>query len=93
LTAAPNGTMRISVSDTGEGIAAEDIAHVFERFYRADPSRERSQGSTGLGLAICKAWVEAMGGEIAVESAAGQGSRFWFTLPLAGSLVIGQSPW
>jgi len=84
LTAASNGTLRISVSDTGEGIDAEDIAHVFERFYRADPSRARSQGSTGLGLAICKAWVEAMGGAIGVECAVGQGSQFWFTLPLVG---------
>ncbi len=84
LTAVANGIMRISVSDTGEGIAAENVAHVFERFYRVDPSRARSQGSTGLGLAICKAWLEAMGGTISVESAMGQGSRFWFTLPLAG---------
>ena len=92
LTAASNDTMRISVSDTGEGIDAEDIAHVFERFYRADPSRARSQGSTGLGLAICKAWVEAMGGMIGVESAVGQGSRFWFTLPFSPPLEIDVLP-
>jgi signal transduction histidine kinase len=76
-------TMRIDVNDTGEGIAEEDIPHVFERFYRADPSRTPSQGSSGLGLAICKAWVEAMGGTIGVESKVEQGSHLWFTLPLA----------
>jgi two-component system OmpR family sensor kinase/two-component system sensor histidine kinase BaeS len=88
LRAVANAKMCISVSDTGGGIAAEDLAHVFERFYRADTSRTRAQGGTGLGLAICKAWIEAMGGEIGVESAVGQGSRFWFTLPLAGEKEI-----
>ncbi|MGB8345063.1 MAG: ATP-binding protein [Ktedonobacteraceae bacterium] len=82
LAAEYQETMSISVSDTGEGIAAEHVAHVFERFYRADPSRARVHGSTGLGLAICKAWVEAMGGTICLTSVVGQGSRFWFTLPL-----------
>lgn len=86
LVAACQETMCISVSDTGEGIAPEHVAHVFERFYRADPSRARVQGSTGLGLAICKASVEAMGGTIGLESNMAQGSRFWFTLPLAGEV-------
>ena len=86
LVAASQETMCISVSDTGEGIAPEHAAHIFERFYRADPSRARRQGSTGLGLAICKAWVEAMGGTIGMESKVGLGSRFWFTLPLAGEV-------
>jgi two-component system OmpR family sensor kinase/two-component system sensor histidine kinase BaeS len=75
--------VRITVADTGEGIAAEDLPHVFERFYRGDKSRTRASGSTGLGLAIAKAWVEAMGGKIGVESELGRGSRFWFTLPRA----------
>ena len=66
--------------DTGEGIAPEDLSHVFDRFYRADSSRSRSTGGVGLGLAIAKAWVEAMGGAIGVNSQPGQGSTFWFTL-------------
>jgi two-component system OmpR family sensor kinase/two-component system sensor histidine kinase BaeS len=73
--------VRISVADTGEGIAAEDLPNIFERFYRGDKSRTRTSGSTGLGLAIAKAWVETMGGSIGVESELGRGSHFWFTLP------------
>ncbi len=73
--------VRVFVRDTGEGIAREDLPHVFERFYRADKSRTRSTGGTGLGLAIAKAWVEAMGGKIGVESEIGKGSEFWFLLP------------
>ncbi len=84
--------VRIEIIDTGEGIAAEDLPYVFDRFYRGDKSRSRnpvpsapvaSKGSTGLGLAIAKAWVEAMGGSIGVESEVGSGSRFWFVLPAA----------
>lgn len=74
--------VRISIHDTGEGIAPEDLAHVFDRFYRADKSRTRSTGGTGLGLAIAQAWVEAMGGQLNVTSSVGQGSVFWFTLPI-----------
>jgi signal transduction histidine kinase len=55
---------------------------VFERFYRVDPSRTRSTGGTGLGLTIAKQLIEAHGGSIGVESAVGQGSRFYFNLPL-----------
>lgn len=72
--------VKICVSDTGEGIPAADLSHVFDRFYRGDEARS---GSSGLGLAIAKAWVEAMGGEIGADSSAGQGSRFWFTLKAA----------
>jgi signal transduction histidine kinase len=72
--------IKVSVQDTGEGIAPEDLDHVFDRFYRADSSRSRSTGGSGLGLAIAKAWVEAMGGTIGVTSQPGHGSTFWFTL-------------
>jgi len=77
--------VRISVEDTGEGIAPEDLTHVFDRFYRADDSRSRSTGGVGLGLAIAKAWVEAMGGVIGVTSQPGQGSTFWFILRRAAA--------
>ncbi len=75
--------VRIQVSDTGKGISKEDLPHLFDRFYQGDNSRAGS--NTGLGLAIAKAWVEAMGGTIGVESNAGEGSTFWFTLkPVRG---------
>ncbi len=79
--AGPANSVQIDVLDTGEGIAAEDLPHVFDRFYRADKSRTRERGGTGLGLAIAKAWVEAMGGTIGAESQQDHGSRFWFALP------------
>ncbi|MBI5951922.1 MAG: HAMP domain-containing protein [Chloroflexi bacterium] len=73
--------VEVSVSDTGEGIRAEDLPHVFDSFYRGDKSRSRSTGGAGLGLAISKGIVQAHGGEINVKSEAGQGSQFTFTLP------------
>ncbi len=76
--------MQVHVADTGAGIAAEDLPHVFERFYRGEKSRSRATGGSGLGLAIAKAIVEAHGGRIWVESQPGHGARFVFTLPLAG---------
>ncbi|HEX9076184.1 MAG TPA: HAMP domain-containing sensor histidine kinase, partial [Anaerolineae bacterium] len=82
MQANSDNEIRISVVDTGEGIAPEDVPHVFDRFYRADKSRSRKGGGTGLGLAIAKAWVEAMGGTICVESELGRGSCFSFTLPV-----------
>ena len=73
------------VVDTGEGIPAEDLPRVFERFYRVEKSRSRDGGGSGLGLAISRALVEAMGGSVRAESAgAGKGARFSFSLPLAG---------
>jgi signal transduction histidine kinase len=77
-----DGSVRVSVSDTGEGIPADDLARVFERFYRGEKSRSRSRGGAGLGLAIAKGIVEAHGGSIEVASQAGAGSTFTFTLPV-----------
>lgn len=75
--------VEISVEDTGEGIPAEDLPNVFERFYRVDKSRTRATGGTGLGLVIAKSLVEAHHGTIAVESELGKGSRFSFTIPVS----------
>lgn len=72
----------IAVVDTGQGIAVEDLSHVFERFWRADRSRDRHSGGTGIGLAISRRLVELQGGKIEVESQLGQGSTFRFSLPL-----------
>jgi signal transduction histidine kinase len=73
----------VSVEDTGVGIPADRLPHVFARFYRGDDSRDRASGGAGLGLAIVRELVEAMGGEVSAESIVGQGSRFSFSLPLA----------
>ena len=73
--------VEVCVSDTGEGIRAEDLPHVFESFYRGEKSRSRSTGGAGLGLAISRGIVQAHGGEIKVQSEAGRGSQFTFTLP------------
>jgi signal transduction histidine kinase len=76
--------VRFSVRDTGVGIPAEHLPHVFDRFYRVDPSRSRVQGGSGIGLTIAQSLVTAQGGSIEVESAGpNQGSRFSFTLPIA----------
>ena len=74
--------LEIAVDDTGEGIPAEDLPNVFERFYRVDKSRARATGGAGLGLAIAKSLVGAHGGKIEVRSQEGKGSRFLFTLPV-----------
>jgi signal transduction histidine kinase len=78
-----DGWVEVSVSDTGEGIPAEDLPYIFERFYRVDRSRARATGGSGLGLTIAKRLVEAHGGTITVQSELGKGSRFSFTLPIA----------
>ncbi len=85
VTASLSGprTARVSVSDTGMGIPADDLDNIFERFYRVDPSRTRATGAAGLGLTIAKGLVEAHGGAIYAESTLGQGSRFTFDLPLS----------
>ena len=73
--------VEVTVNDNGEGIRAEDLSHVFERFYRGEKSRSRTTGGSGLGLAITQGIVRAHGGDIRVESAPGKGARFIFTLP------------
>lgn len=75
--------VEVCVSDTGEGIPAEDLPNIFERLYRVDKSRARVTGGSGLGLTIAKRLVEAHGGEIVVQSELGKGSCFSFTLPIA----------
>ncbi len=72
----------VSVVDTGEGIPADDLPNIFERFYRVDKSRTRATGGSGLGLTIAKRLVEAHGGKIEVQSEPGKGSRFSFTIPV-----------
>ena len=73
-------TVRVTVVDTGVGITPEDLPHVFERFYRADKSRDRATGGAGLGLAIARQIVELHGSSLTVQSTPGQGARFSFTL-------------
>ncbi|MEH2384836.1 MAG: HAMP domain-containing sensor histidine kinase [Nostoc sp.] len=73
----------IAVTDTGIGIAPENLPHVFERFWRADQSRDRHSGGTGIGLTISHRLIELQGGQIQVESELGVGSTFRFFLPLA----------
>jgi len=79
------GWMEIQLQDTGIGIAAEYLPHIFDRFFRADESRSRATGGSGLGLAIVKQLVELHGGKVWAESAPGQGTTIGLTLPLTGS--------
>jgi signal transduction histidine kinase len=75
----------VDVTDTGIGISADDLPHVFDRFFRVDRSRARAGGGSGLGLTIARYLVEAHGGRIwAVSPGPGYGSTFSFTLPIAG---------
>ena len=73
--------VEVSVRDTGEGIHAGDIPHIFDRFYRGEKSRNRGTGGAGLGLAIARGIVHAHRGDIRVDSEAGKGTQFTFTIP------------
>jgi signal transduction histidine kinase len=77
--------VHVTVQDTGEGIPAQDLPHIFDRFYRIDQARSRDTGGSGLGLSITRSLVEAHGGRIWAHSTKGDGSAFTFTLPGAGS--------
>jgi signal transduction histidine kinase len=73
--------IEIKISDNGIGISPEDLPYIFERFYRADKSRDRLSGGSGLGLTIAKAILESHKGSISVESELGKGTHFTITLP------------
>lgn len=81
--------VRVAIIDTGIGIAAEHLPHLFERFYRVDKSRARNSGGSGIGLAIARHLIYTQGGEIWAESdGIGKGARFIFTLPLAPQMAV-----
>jgi signal transduction histidine kinase len=85
----PDGSrLRLAVEDQGLGIPAGEHERIFEKFYRLDPNLTRGVGGTGLGLYICRALVERMGGRVSVRSEEGAGSTFTVELPLAGDLQM-----
>ena len=79
-----DGYIHVCITDTGCGIHSDALQTVFERFYRIQSADSKNRGA-GLGLAITKSLVELHGGKIGVESTLGQGSQFWFTLPVPSS--------
>src|SRR5438045_876113 len=85
---AKGGFAVASVSDTGIGITKQDLAHIFDRFWRADKARSREQGGAGLGLSIAKWIVDMHGGSIGVESEVGKGSIFTIRIPLDSSSAL-----
>jgi len=89
--AGAGGSCLIEVADTGPGLSDEDAAHVFERFYRSDPSRARTttQQGSGLGLAIVAAIAQAHGGSATVRSRLGRGACFVLSLPAAAEVAGG----
>jgi heavy metal sensor kinase len=87
VSVTPAGSVaQISISDSGIGISAECLPHIFERFYRTDKARNRNSGGAGLGLSIVKAICSAHGGEVKVQSAEGRGSHFELQIPLTSTL-------
>lgn len=82
-TARGEGEIAFRVDDTGIGVPAEDLPHVFERFYRVDKSRSVTGGGTGIGLAVARGFIEQMGGRIWAESVSGEGTTVQFVLPAA----------
>ena len=84
--AVENGTVALHVRDTGEGIAADDLPYIWERFFRVEKSRARQTGGTGIGLALVKELTEAMGGWVAAQSMPGEGSCFTVRFPLVMTL-------
>jgi signal transduction histidine kinase len=78
-----NGSMKLAVSDTGIGMNKEALTYIFEEFRQVDMSTTRKYGGTGLGLAIVKRLTNLLGGDIAVESEEGKGTKFTVTLPLS----------
>jgi signal transduction histidine kinase len=84
---AGEGEARLCVADDGPGIPDDALPHVFERFYRADPSRSRRSGGSGLGLAIVEAIVDAHGGRVDAGNRDGGGAGVTIVLPLAGAVA------
>ena len=83
VSASPeNGNLKLAVADTGIGMKKEALDHIFEEFQQAEKTTASKYGGTGLGLAIVKQFINLMGGEIAVESEVGKGSKFTITIPM-----------
>lgn len=81
------GLVHVAVQDAGMGVAEHSLPHIWEEGYRASEARALRAEGAGIGLFLCKEWVEQAGGKIGVQSRFGQGSTFWFHLPLATSTV------